>query len=118
MQVEWRFKYENILYDQCAFLRPLIIPVTWANVTPDTGRLFDSRLSGIGCAGASLRHGGQALLLNCENDSHGRYRLRNPFNKLHFFFRRPIADSSQFSPRVSFTSSVSSISKRDNIHIS
>lgn len=53
-----------------------IIPMTWANVTPDTGRLLvDSRLSdmrraAIRCAGASRWHGGQVLLLNCEKDSH------------------------------------------------
>lgn len=47
------------LYDQRAFLR-LIIPMTWANVTHDTGRLFNSRLSdmrraAIRCAGAPPR---------------------------------------------------------------
>jgi len=56
-----------------------------ANVTPDTGRFFDSRLSdmrraAISRAGASQR--GRALLLNCEKKrcSCGRYRSRAAYS--------------------------------------
>lgn len=59
--------------------RGATIPVTWANVTSDTGRFFDSRLSNmrraaIRRAGASrpYNHGGietDTLLLNCKKIS-------------------------------------------------
>lgn len=75
LDVETRFYFFRVN----ARSRGATIPVTWANVTSDTGRFFDSRLSNmrraaIRRAGASrpYNHGGietDTLLLNCKKIS-------------------------------------------------